>query len=87
MDDLAAAVDGRLVVTSDHGNMLGERTWPIPLRVYGHPTGVRNGELVEVPWAVRESDDRREITEGAVGATSESEEGIVSKRLEHLGYA
>jgi len=40
--DLAVDLDGRTVVTSDHGNMFGERAWPVPMRVYGHPAGVRS---------------------------------------------
>lgn len=86
VEDLIAAVDGRVVITSDHGNMVGERTWPIPMRVYGHPTGVRNPELVDVPWAVIDTGPRRETTEGSVRSTSESSGGVVEERLEDLGY-
>lgn len=86
VEDLLAAVDGRTVVTSDHGNMLGERTWPVPMRVYGHPTGVRNPELVDVPWAVVESGSRPRVTSDRVRSTSESESGVVADRLQDLGY-
>lgn len=37
LDSVADPVDvvnGRTVVTSGHGNMLGEQTFPVPLRVY-----------------------------------------------------
>lgn len=40
------------VITSDHGNMLGERMPYIPLRLYGHPSGIHHPVLREVPWAV-----------------------------------
>ncbi|WP_255149709.1 hypothetical protein [Halorarius halobius] len=86
VDDLLAAVDGRTVVTSDHGNMLGERTFPVPLRVYGHPSGVRNRELVEVPWAVIEGDERREVTDEGTNAADDHREDVVQDRLEDLGY-
>jgi hypothetical protein len=86
VDDLVAAIDGRVVVTSDHGNMFGEWTWPIPMRVYGHPTGVRNSELVDVPWAVAQSGPRRSITAGDIRSASDSDREIVDERLEDLGY-
>jgi len=86
VSDLLDAVDGRTVVTSDHGNMFGERTFPLPMRVFGHPTGVRNAELVEVPWAVFEGDQRRDVTEEGTSTTEEHEEAVVTERLEDLGY-
>ena len=84
--DLLEEVDGRTVVTSDHGNMLGERTFPVPMRVYGHPKGVRNRELVEVPWAVVEGEERREITDDGTAAAEEHDQDVVQDRLEDLGY-
>jgi hypothetical protein len=86
VDDLLAFADGRVVVTSDHGNMLGERSFPIPLRVYGHPAGVLDPELVEVPWAVVQTGPRREVTADATASESDSEEGDVEERLTALGY-
>lgn len=86
VERLLEGVDGRSVITSDHGNMLGERTWPIPMRVYGHPTGVRNAELVDVPWAVVESGSRRSIEAGTVASTSDSEDDVARDRLRDLGY-
>lgn len=86
LEDLLDAVEGRTVVTSDHGNMLGERTWPIPMRVFGHPSGVRNDELVSVPWAVVETGERRDVTDEGVRSVSESESDVMEERLEDLGY-
>lgn len=87
VDDLLADIEGRTVITSDHGNMFGERTWPVPLRVYGHPTGVRNPELVRVPWAVVDSGDRRELREAGTSATADVDSDVVEERLRDLGYA
>lgn len=39
-------LNGRIVITSDHGNHLGEAG------IYGHPSGLRTRELVKVPWYV-----------------------------------
>lgn len=84
--DLIEAVNGKTVITSDHGNMLGERTFPIPMKVFGHPSGVRNRELVNVPWAVVEGDERRTIMQGATSAAESHDESVVRDRLEDLGY-
>ena len=78
IEPLLEAVSGRVVITSDHGNMLGERTRPIPMKLYGHPTGIHHPALRNVPWAVIESDEidttRNEIDEG------------VEDKLRQLGY-
>lgn len=86
VDDLLQAIDGKVVITSDHGNMLGERTFPLPLRVYGHPVGIRNRELVEVPWAVVQQGDRRTLYEEETASTGSDDKGTVEDRLEALGY-
>jgi hypothetical protein len=86
VDDLLADIEGRVVLTSDHGNMLGERTFPLPLRVYGHPKGIRNRELVEVPWATVDIGERRTIRSGETASVSESDSEALEERLEDLGY-
>lgn len=48
----ATRTDGTTVVTSDHGNHLGEFATPFPIRLYGHPEGIRTPELIRVPWLV-----------------------------------
>jgi len=82
---LADDVGGKTVFTSDHGNLIGERTWPVPLRGYGHPRGLRTPALVEVPWATLDG-ERREVTDEGVTAVAEAEEGEVESRLQALGY-
>jgi hypothetical protein len=86
VEDLLADVEGRVVLTSDHGNMLGERTFPLPLRVYGHPKGIRNRELVEVPWATIDRGERRTIRAGETASIAESDSEELEDRLEDLGY-
>lgn len=66
--------------------MLGERTFPLPLQVYGHPSGIRNTELVEVPWAVAESGPRRTVTEDGTTSQKDHDGDMVTDRLEDLGY-
>jgi hypothetical protein len=83
---LADQVDGKTVISSDHGNMMGERTFPVPIRMYAHPKGVRAPELVDVPWAVVESGERREIVDDGTSAAEEYETEEMEQRLADLGY-
>lgn len=84
--DLAGDLGGKTVFTADHGNMLGERTWPIPIRLYGHPRGIRSPQNVNVPWAERVEGDRREIVVESVDSSSRLEKEEITNRLQALGY-
>ncbi|ELK54578.1 hypothetical protein D320_09452, partial [Haloferax sp. BAB-2207] len=66
-EKLLGELNGKSIVTSDHGNLLGERIKPIPIRVYGHPAGIRSSPLVDVPWLIVEGDRRDVTTEEPVG--------------------
>lgn len=86
---LLDALSGRVVVTADHGNMWGERGFPIPVPVYGHPMQVRCSPLVDVPWGVVEATgDRPDVTPGevreagSVGSTDTRDHD----QLKALGY-
>lgn len=61
-------IPGKTVISSDHGNLMGERTWPIPVKLYGHPRDLRSRKLVTVPWAVLD-DGRRERNNGPITGT------------------
>ena len=82
---LASELRGRAVVTADHGNLLGERAWPVPAKLYGHPVGVRTPALVEVPWAVVDG-ERRPVRDDGVAALDPADEAAVDERLRRLGY-
>jgi len=71
--------DRRTVITSDHGNMIGERLPLIPLQHYGHPPGVHHPALREVPWAVIAGENR--------STGDERVDADVKKQLKSLGYA
>jgi len=80
-------VDGKSVLTSDHGNAFGERAKPFPTRVYGHGNRIRIPALIEVPWFVPEYDTRRDITEGGQKTESrQSADADIEARLTALGY-
>lgn len=85
--DLLEALDGKSVLTADHGNFVGERLSPIPSRrKYGHPYGVHAEELVKVPWFVIEGESRREVQPDPPVERERISEETVDERLEALGY-
>lgn len=88
IDTVFDAVDGRIVVTADHGQLLGERVYPVPIREFAHPAGIYVPELVEIPWHVRSSAERRRVvSERPVDTTdSEYDEQAVERLLNRLGY-
>ncbi|MGM0716608.1 MAG: hypothetical protein ACQET5_05395 [Halobacteriota archaeon] len=82
---LLEELPGRSVVTADHGNLLGERLYPIPVREYGHPRGLYSPPLVRVPWFVVDG-DRRELVAEAPIERNDMATGLVERRLAALGY-
>jgi len=84
--ELLRDLPGKTVVTSDHGQLIGERAGPVPIRYYGHPRSVYAEPLVKIPWLVVDRDDRKEIVPEPPTRTTEIEEKVVSDRLKQLGY-
>lgn len=82
---LADHIEGKTVLTADHGEMLGERGWPVPVRDYGHPLGIYLPELVEVPWFECAYESRRDIVNEGHGHKNVSNEAA-KDRLKTLGY-
>lgn len=80
-------LDGKTVITSDHGNLLGERLPPLYFKAYGHPRGVRCPELNHLPWFVPHFNSRRETTADDPVLSSRSDEEKLDERLTALGYA
>jgi hypothetical protein len=84
--ELVEELDGKTVVSADHGNAFGERARPIPIRECGHPAGVYMKELTKVPWLIQE-DDRKEIkSEVPINSELELNKEEVVEQLRHLGY-
>lgn len=86
VQELLDELDGKSVITSDHGNLLGERLWPLPIRKYGHPKGIRKPGLVEVPWHEVPFDQRRTTTTDTPEEMTAVSDSVVEQRLENLGY-
>lgn len=81
------ALDGKSVVTSDHGNLFGERIGPIPVRTWGHPRQTYVNSLIEVPWLIVDADERPEMEAELPEATdSDVGDDLVESRLADLGY-
>jgi len=87
VERLLSALAGKTVVTADHGNMIGERARPIPVREWGHPQGLYTEELVRVPWLVHDGETRKDIVSEENAATERQESSdVVEQRLAELGY-
>lgn len=87
VDRLIEILDGMTVITADHGNMLGERAFPVPIREWGHPYGVHTPELVKVPWLeVPYSSRKNTFEEAPRSQGTEVDPDVVNQRLNDLGY-
>jgi len=87
VETLVKSIDGKTVITSDHGNLVGERLGPIPTRKkYGHPYGVRAPGLVRVPWFTIDSGERRLISADPSIESDTISKSTIDYRLEALGY-
>jgi hypothetical protein len=75
------------VVTSDHGQMLGEGILTGIGEVYGHPHDLYTPALRAVPWFEMSSTERREVYSERPVETESLDERMVKDRLRDLGYA
>lgn len=77
LDDL----DGKTVLTSDHGNAFGE------YGLYGHAGRKAIKELIQVPWLEIESEERRRIvSQSSTRERAETNKAELEQRLSDLGY-
>ncbi|SEO22771.1 hypothetical protein SAMN04487948_101208 [Halogranum amylolyticum] len=86
---LVDELSGRTVVTSDHGNLVGEypSPCPVPLKMYGHPPGVYAESLVKVPWLVVDGERRRTVVAEANPTRGDDDsDDEATERLRDLGY-
>lgn len=79
--ELVSDLEGKTVVTSDHGNIFGR--WGI----YGHPGQKFLSELVTVPWLELDYDSRKIIkADGKATSDPRSHTTTIEDRLSDLGY-
>ena len=87
VERLLNILSGKTVVTADHGNYVGERASPIPIREYGHPRGLYDPPVVRVPWLVHKHGTRKDIQTAKVDSEAETAESdLINERLRDLGY-
>ena len=86
VQNLVNELDGRTVISADHGEMLGERAIKFGRRRYGHPHDIRTKELFKVPWLTIDGGDRRKVKSGPPEGFERLNQQKVNKRLVSLGY-
>lgn len=80
-------LDGKTVISADHGDLLGDRGWPIPVKLYGHPCEHYHEKLTTVPWFVVDHENRRTITAEEPTKPQEFlDDSEREERLRDLGY-
>lgn len=83
---LIEELDGKSVVTSDHGEMLGEKLLPFSSRIWGHSEGFSTLHLRRVPWLTVPAEHRRSIQAEESTEPAQLEESELADRLQALGY-
>lgn len=84
---LVESLQGKTVISADHGELLGERLSPVPIRWFGHPPGIYVNELVSVPWHVISEGPRRTIESSPPRRqATEIDETQIEQNLRDLGY-
>ncbi|MCU4719600.1 hypothetical protein [Halapricum hydrolyticum] len=83
-EQLVQRLDGRSVITADHGEALGERG--VFLKHYGHSPHLYVPELRTVPWFVVPGNERRNVTAGTPASYERLDDQTRSSRLQALGY-
>jgi hypothetical protein len=87
VQSLLAVIDGKVVISADHGNMFGERQGPLPTaKMWGHPWGVYTPSLVKVPWHIIDGERRRVNSGGLNEQAGDRDDAEVEAKLRALGY-
>jgi hypothetical protein len=82
IQELIKKLDGKTVISSDHGENLGEVQHGMTQTGHGNPTP----ECRYVPWLEMDYDTRREITEDNPIGFDTVDDHAVEERLSALGY-
>jgi len=90
-EKLIPDLSGKTVITSDHGELIGERIgFLFPFKLSGHRRNFHVKQLVKVPWLIvsdRNPSQRAATNEMATKAdTSEADDEKIKDRLRKLGY-
>jgi hypothetical protein len=86
---LIDAMEGRTVVTADHGELLGERLPPLPMLQYQHSAGLYVDPLVKVPWLIIDDESEKDIVTADAPMKynyPDDFEQRIDSQLKDLGY-
>jgi hypothetical protein len=81
---LVDRLDGKTVITADHGELLYDRVFGV--RVCSHRPWFNVPQLREVPWLELPFNTRRKTTTEAPATTTDVPEQAIEDQLEALGY-
>jgi len=80
VNNLIDKLDGKIVVTADHGELLGEHN------TVGHPKYRYYEKLRKVPWLIIDTNDRPDIISEEPTESIIADDDIIENRLRSLGY-
>jgi hypothetical protein len=83
---LLPELEGKTVVTADHGEAFGEWSFCDLSHIYAHPPKTPANVLIEVPWYVDKATERKRIVAEDSGMSDEIDQSDVQERLRQLGY-
>lgn len=90
VENLLEIMDGKTVITSDHGELLGKSQNTFKKMFYPknilHPGGLYDPELRLVPWLEIDQNERRRIKSEAPISKDDIDSETINKHLEYLGY-
>lgn len=86
VEQLVDNIDGKTVVSADHGEMLGEQLLPFSPREFGHTTGLLTEHLRRVPWQVVSDAERKDVTSDPPRESQQLTAEETERRLQALGY-
>ncbi|MFB6187011.1 MAG: hypothetical protein ABEI86_09130, partial [Halobacteriaceae archaeon] len=87
VEELIDEMSGKTVISSDHGEMFGEKPYPLLGNLYEHYQHPRTLELCRVPWHIVEDyDTRKKVKSDPPESTADVSEEVINEQLESLGY-
>ena len=88
VSSLLEEIDGKVVISADHGEMFGEQPYHLLGNLYEHYRNPRTKELCKVPWFIPESyGDRRTVYSNKEQQSRNSvRDDTLNDQLEALGY-
>lgn len=86
VERLVNEIDGKAVVTADHGELLGDKQSIIGNVGWSHPTGCWHPAVRTVPWISIPSDTRRDVSADPPVGSENVDSDRVEAHLRDLGY-